>query len=167
MEPLGICWAGQASAFRWGWVKTTCRWDWRSSRRRTRSLRSCRLRRRFNVRPIITPCGRKPEPHRRKEGATLAAPSGSRFSLCSAVLRARRLGQAAHLRRLRTLGTFFRFVLHGLAILKCLETLPFDDGMMHENVSTPFVRGDESETLLIVEPLHLTSGHDEPLLSQT
>src|SRR5436190_23692735 len=68
-------------------------------------------------------------------------------------------GEPLYLGRLGPLGTFLGFVFDALSVLEGSKTLSFDDGMMHEDVLAAALRRDETEALLIVEPLDLTGGH--------
>ena len=57
------------------------------------------------------------------------------------------------------LGKERGLVFDGLPILESAKALPFDDGVMDEDVLSPVLRRDETKPLLIVEPLDLTGGH--------
>src|SRR5439155_4589275 len=72
-------------------------------------------------------------------------------------LRRRRL-HATYAGGFGAFGAFFDVILDGFAILEGFESLPLDDGMMHEDVLRAVIRSDKAEALLIVEPLDLASG---------
>src|SRR3954451_23396413 len=55
----------------------------------------------------------------------------------------RRWGHAADFRRLHSFRAVLVFVLDRFPILKGLEALTLDDGMMHEDILSVFVRRDE------------------------
>jgi hypothetical protein len=60
---------------------------------------------------------------------------------------------------LGTLRVFDDIELDDLTLSKASETRRVDGGMVDENVLATVIALDESETLLIVEPLHLARGH--------
>src|SRR5947208_2817166 len=66
---------------------------------------------------------------------------------------------------LEALGAGFGLVLDGFAVGEGAEALAFDHRMVNEDVLTVLFGRDESEALLVVEPLDLPSGHG-PLLSR-
>jgi hypothetical protein len=75
-------------------------------------------------------------------------------------------GFGNHLRRLEALGRFLDLVLDGLALLEALESLHLHRGEVHENVFAALVVGDETEALVVVEPLDLAGGHNLSLLPE-
>src|SRR5262249_60745754 len=61
--------------------------------------------------------------------------------------------------RCRALRTLDDLELDRLTLAQRLESLPTDGGMVDEDVLGAVVRGDESEALRVVEPLHLSLRH--------
>ncbi len=64
-----------------------------------------------------------------------------------------------HIGCLKTFAPRRRRKLHGLAVLERLEPFSGNLRMMDEEIFSAIVRGDESKTLLLVEPLYHTSCH--------
>src|SRR4028119_1932436 len=62
--------------------------------------------------------------------------------------------------RLHPFASLRRLVSHLGALFQGLEPLAGYTGMVHEEVLTPVVRGDEAVALLVAEPLHCSLGHN-------
>ena len=75
------------------------------------------------------------------------------------VLRDNALRDAAHSRRLRSLGTLSDFKLHRLPFLQRFEPIASDRGIMDEYVLGAIIGGDKSVPLLITKPLHRATCH--------
>src|SRR5438270_4806849 len=65
----------------------------------------------------------------------------------------------ADVRRLRTLGALRHVELDPLVLVQATEAASLDRREVREHVGTATVRGNESETLIRVEPLHRTDSH--------
>src|SRR5437763_16415942 len=59
----------------------------------------------------------------------------------------------------RAFGTLLRVVAHLRTLGQRLEAVAEDRGVMHKQVLARVIRRDESETLLVAEPLHSSCGH--------
>jgi len=64
--------------------------------------------------------------------------------------------------RFRTFGALPRFVFHFLAFLERPEPLRLDVHVMNEKILAPIVGLDETEPLLLIEPLHCALCHGIP-----
>ena len=64
--------------------------------------------------------------------------------------------------RFRTFGALPRFVFHFLAFLERTEPLRLDVHVMNEKILAPIVGLDETEPLLLIEPLHCALCHGIP-----
>jgi hypothetical protein len=62
----------------------------------------------------------------------------------------------------RPLGALLHIVLHLVRFLEGLEAARLDRGEVDEEILAAIVRGDEAETLGVVEPLYGTCAHCLP-----
>src|SRR5260370_42047120 len=67
---------------------------------------------------------------------------------------------------LRSLRSPHRRELDALVLRKAAVTVSLDGGVVHEDVGAAVVRGDETEALISVEPLHRALSHVLFLLLQ-
>src|SRR5438552_16131114 len=65
----------------------------------------------------------------------------------------------ADVRRLRTLGALRDVELDPLVLVQATEAAGLDRREVREHVGAATIRGDETETLVRVEPLHRTDSH--------
>src|SRR5919112_3622184 len=61
--------------------------------------------------------------------------------------------------RLGSLGGLAKLVFDLRALGEGTEAVTRDTGEVHESILAPVIRGDESEALLVAEPLHDTGSH--------
>jgi hypothetical protein len=69
------------------------------------------------------------------------------------------LSARLHVRCLKALAARCRRELYRLTVLKRFEPVSGDLRVMDEQILTTIVRSNEAKPLLLIEPLHNTSGH--------
>jgi hypothetical protein len=67
---------------------------------------------------------------------------------------------------LGTLGVFNDIKLNDLTFSKSAEARHSDSGMMYEYIFSTVIALDETETLLIIKPLHFARGHTSDSLEK-